>query len=46
MEEDNPLIVLFDKLLKNEEEKKIMELIIKEKTKEEIVDLLITKHKK
>jgi len=46
MSDDNPLLTLFEKLLKNKDEKKVMELIISEKSKEEILEALLKEDKK
>ncbi|MBI2628900.1 hypothetical protein HYW74_02360 [Candidatus Pacearchaeota archaeon] len=38
MNDENPILVLFESLLKTDAEKRILELIINEKSKEEIIE--------
>lgn len=46
MNDDNPLLTLFEELLKDKEEKQLIEAIIKEKSKEEIIEQFSRKSKK
>ena len=41
MNEDNPILILFENLLDNKEEINLMKLIIQEKSNEEIIELLL-----
>ena len=46
MNDDNPILTLFEALLKDEEEKKLIDSIIQEKNKEEIIELFLRKSAK